>query len=109
MTNAIVYYHFEEITLECRVYDTAICIKDSHLITDDDNKKYVIDDLLNNFEWYKESRTAQDMFYEWKTHNILYEWNILKERTKDTDIELKQNRFIKFCYKVFAKIFKEKK
>ena len=108
-TSGIVYYHLENCTLECHIKDECITILYSYKVMNDDDKRDVLADLLESFPWFKEHRTVDDMFYEWKTHNILYEWNVRPSSTIHTDMELKQSRFLKFCYKVFAKIFKEKK
>lgn len=103
------YYYLGKYTVECWVSDDSISIRDSYLITDDEYKMEVITDLLSKFRWVTETRTAKDILTEWKVHNAFYQRGWQKERTKHTDIEVKQCRLLRIAYWVASKLFKEKK
>lgn len=105
----IAYYYLGKNTVECRVSDNLISIRDSYLIVDDAEKEDVLVDLLNKCPWFKESRTVEDMFNEWKVHNIFYQRGWAIERTKHTDLELNQSWIVKLGYKICSKLFKEKR
>ena len=106
MTSGIAYYYIDEITIECVVYDDNITIKDSYLVKDDNKKLEIIDDLLKSFSWFNECRNRNNILREWQVHNLFYSLNFKKDKTKDTDIELHQNIFLKFCYWFFSKFAK---
>lgn len=108
MIKAIVYYDLDGTRLECKVNDKCISIVDSYKVTNDEDKKYVIEDLLDAFPYFKEYRTVKSMIREWKAHNILFQHNIQPDRTKTTDMELKQNWFFKIGYFLISTLFKEK-
>ena len=105
----ISYYYLGKYTIECWVSDDSISIRDSYLVVDDELKIEIIEDLLANFKWFAYTRTAKDILNEWKVHNAFYQRGWQKERTKHTDIELKQCRGLRFAYTIASKLFKEKK
>lgn len=83
-------------------------ILNSYLIKDDNEKLKTILELKLKYRKELEKRTIEDLFYEWKAHNILYQKNLFKKSTKDTDFEFNQKKIIKLIYKIISKIFKEK-
>ena len=105
--SGITYYYLEDDTIECIITDDNIHIKNSYLITSDDKKLEIIDDLLESFPWFKDHRTNKDMLSEWRVHNWFYRLNIKKNNTKDTDLEYKQNFFLKLLYAIFSKLAKK--
>lgn len=83
-------------------------ILNSYLIKDDNEKLKTILELKLKYRKELEKRTIEDLFYEWKAHNILYQKKLFKKSTKDTDFEFNQKKIIKLIYKIISKIFKEK-
>lgn len=53
-------------------------------------------------------RTPKSMFREWKAHNVLHQYNISVERTRDVDFEFKQKWYYKLGYWFIATFFKER-
>ena len=107
--SGIVIYHTDSGDIACYITHENIKIVDAYLVTNDEDKKMIIENLLDSFDWYKENRTNKDVLCEWKTHNAFYQRKWLVTHTKDTDIELKQSWFKKLLYKICSKVIKEKK
>ena len=101
---SIVYYHVEDLIIECEVSSNNISIKDSYLVKKDERKKEIIRDLLQSFYWFREKRTEKDMLDEWRVHNLLYSLHLLRNHTTNTDLELNQTKVRKFLYKLVSKI-----
>lgn len=85
-----------------------IRILNSYLIKDDNEKLKITLELKSKYKKELEKRTIEDLFYEWKAHNIFYQRNILVKSTRDTDFEFNQKKITKLIYKIISKIFKEK-
>lgn len=86
-----------------------IKIKNSYLIKNDNEKLNIILELKDIFKKELENRTIEDIFYEWKAHNILYQKRLFRKRTEDTDLEINQKKLLKIGYRIICKIFKEKR
>ena len=89
-------------------FNNNIRIQDSYLVKDDNEKLKIILELKSKYQKQLENRTIEDLFYEWKSHNILYHKRICRKSTKDTDFEFNQKKLLKLGYKIICKIFKEK-
>lgn len=49
------------------------------------------------------TRTNKSWIQEWKSHNLLYKFNVFKEHTMDTDLEENESKFRLFCYKFLGR------
>lgn len=94
--------------IKVRLTNESICILNSYLVKDDNDKIEIIDELCFIFSQILNTRTRSDIFYEWKACNILYSKNIFKKRTRDTNIELNLKSCYKMLYKLICLFFKEK-
>lgn len=105
-----VYYSciINGISLKIKLTEEGISILNSYIIKDDADKKETIDELCFIFPQILEHRTKKDIFYEWKAHNILFNKNIQKKRTRDTDLEFNLKTFHRIVYRLICLIFKEK-
>ena len=107
MLSGINYYYIGDIIVECRVYDDNMCILDSYKVTSDEDKEYIVEDLLNSFPWFKESRTKKDMLNEWRAHNYFYSIKFRRANTQNTDIEIKLSLFHRFVYWFVSKVVRK--
>jgi len=107
MMSGITYYYIEDITIECVITDDNIQIKNSYQVTSDEDKVNIINDLLESFPWFKESRTCEDMLHEWRAHNYLYNIKFKTSHTKDVDFELKQKIIKRFLYWLISKLVRK--
>lgn len=66
-----------------------IKIYDSYKISDEKIQKEVIDKLLYYEEVHptKWERTKKSMVNEWYAHNLLYNMNLKRDRTRDVDLD----------------------
>lgn len=89
-----------------------ISIRNSYLIKpilEIEKKLFIIthdDEYINFIRRGGYQRTVDDMMKEWCAHNLLYDLHILRNRTKDTDLEYKQKPIVKFGYSVLYFIYK---
>ena len=94
--------------IEVTFSPTNIHIKNSYRITDDDEKRAIIKCLFKVNKKLEDVRTKEDIFNEWKAHNILFQHKFQQARTKDVDIEFNQKHFLKVGYWLIAHFLKEK-
>lgn len=85
-----------------------ICIYDSWKVTDDNVKEDFLMHLCLENEGLELCRSRKSMLIEWKAHNILYQRHLFRDRTRHTDMEWRQKKFVAFAYKVICFLFKEK-
>lgn len=57
-------------------------------------------DQFKEYDVFKRSITS--MVLEWATHNMLYNLNIQRHRTKDVDIDFPQKWYYKIGYSIFG-------
>lgn len=84
-----------------------IHIKDSYLIT---SKKDILEVLeyihgLDEYQKLQEAgytRTMESEFQEWKGHNVLYKFGILRSRTGYVDINQNESAFRKLVYAILS-------
>lgn len=84
--------------LKITICSTNIRLHDSFKIKTKEEKLFILHEIVNVFPEILEYRTIKSMLREWKAHNILYKLHILRESTKDTDIEFKQKFIFKIGY-----------
>ena len=81
-----------------RVYPSRIKLYDSAEVSKKDFDK----ELLTVKELYPEhviwKRTMRSLKREWAAHNLLYNMGIMKDRTKDVDLDYPQKWYIKVAY-----------
>lgn len=81
-------------------------IEDSYLVESEDDmilflNKVMSESDTNTIVW---KLSLSEMVNEWKGHNLLYYYGILRTRTKDVDIN-KNSWVLRFGYKILAKIY----
>ena len=84
--------------LKITISNTNIHLHDSFKIKTKEEKLFILHEIINVFPKILEYRTIKSMLREWRAHNILYKLHILRESTKHTDIEFKQNFIFKIGY-----------
>ena len=97
---------FEDI--EYIVTDNNIHVFNSYLITDDRTKIVFINHLLETYETFAKMRNLKSLLKEWKAHNICYQHNWWRDRTRDVDFEFKQKVFHKIAFWFINLFFKER-
>ena len=72
-------------------------VYDSYKIGDDIIQGEILDKLLYHEEQYpsKWNRTKGSMLNEWYAHNLLYNMNLKRERTRDVDFDNKEESVYK--------------
>ena len=93
--------------IEVTITEGNIHVHNSYLVTDDDKKRDLIHDLLENVAGLKEHRTEKSMLNEWKAHNIFYQHGWFKDHTADVDFEFKQKWYYKIGYWLVAHLMRE--
>ena len=81
-------------------------IEDSYLVESEDDmilflNKVMSESDTNTIVW---KLSLSEMANEWKGHNLLYYYDILRTRTKDVDIN-KNSWVLRLGYKILAKIY----
>ena len=89
------------------INDKCLTIFDSYKIKDNKLKEWFLFQIKLRYPIVFEKRSFKSIMNEWKVHNAFYKRNILISKVKNTDIELKQNIFVKILYSIASKIFKE--
>ncbi len=84
--------------LEINISETNIHLHDSFTIHSKKEKEFILNEIIKAFPEILNYRTFKSMLREWRAHNILYRFNILRDRTKHTDIEFKQKLKFKIGY-----------
>lgn len=51
------------------------------------------------------NRSISSMIHEWRVHNMLFSMGILKERTKDVDLNINQRWYIKALYAIISPLY----
>ena len=103
----VVKYKLKNTSVYCYITLDYISIIDSFKITDEKDMLEILNNLLKDYHWYRKTRTIEDMIYEWKAHNILYDKYLFRKHTRNVDFEVKQNKFLKYLYRVFVKMYEE--
>lgn len=90
--------------MEYYINDDNIHMIDSYKIS-----KYEFKDILNRMRSkftnnVLKNRSNYSLICEWSIHNLLYNFNIYKSRTKDTDLNHPQPLYIKIIYNIFGPI-----
>ena len=87
-----------------------IHIKDSYQVKNDEDKKCLLDAVMNSNEYItgNYSRTKTSYLREWKAHNVLYEWGVFPERTRSVDLNNDESLFRRICYFFLSKLEKTK-
>lgn len=93
--------------IEYHVGTTALTIKDSYKIEDDDIKRTFINRICEETPRIEGSRSRKSLLLEWKAHNILYRFKLFPSRTKDTDLEYAQTKLLALGYRIICFLFRE--
>lgn len=82
-------------------------IKDSYMIKSDADIKGALE-YIHNLDEYKQlqavgyTRTMKSEFAEWKAHNRLYQFGVLRARTGSVDIDQNESRLRRFGYVILS-------
>lgn len=76
-----------------------IHIVNSYHITDDTMKLEILE-LIN--QQVTINRSLKSQLTEWKAHNVLYRWHIVRSRTQTVDINENESLFARAAYKILA-------
>lgn len=84
-----------------------IHIKNSYLITKNEDINAVLEYIrgLDEYKKLKEAgytRTTTSEFQEWKGHNVLYKWGILRKNTGSVDIDQNEPKWRKAAYAILS-------
>lgn len=94
-------YNYENI----KITDKCIQLLDSFKLSKSDIK-VIVDNIIRD---YKENnvikhRTKYSILSEIYVHNFCYKLNILRERTRTTDINYPINMFVELIYKIIGPV-----
>lgn len=94
--------------LYIEVNDFNITIHNSYKISNKQKIENLLQNLFVKIEKnidcnYKTKRTLNSFINEWIAHNRLYKMHLFRKRTKDVDLEAKQNIIMKFIYFILSK------
>lgn len=70
--------------------DPNMCVKNSYLITDEEDMEAIIDKIIEynkKDDIYGWCRTKDSMLNEWAIHNMLYQAGIFRSRTGSVDFD----------------------
>ena len=92
--------------INMKVYDNVITIYDSYLMT----KKEFMNTLYFMRRIYIDNkvllnRNNYSLLCEWAVHKVLFKLGILKDRTKDVDLNLFSSIFINIIYCILGTLF----
>ena len=90
--------------VEIEITNNNVRIIDSFKITDKNSMKNILN-IVRNLAMRKGiyfKRNNKSWIQEWKAHNLLYKFHLLKSHTKDTDLEENESKFRLFCYKILG-------
>ena len=86
-----------------------VCIDKSYQITDDEEKRKIINAICDLRPEILETRTKDNLLTEWKAHNILWQLGYKQDHTAHVDFEYKQNKWHKLGFKLITMLLREKK
>ena len=72
-----------------------------------EEKTQFIQFLLDFFPYFNK-RTLRSYYLEWKAHNILYRFHILRRCTGITDLEINEPKWRRAGYHVISGLFSDK-
>lgn len=89
-------------------FGTAVQVVNSYKITDDSEKEKIIDAMLDAFPRLARCRSKKSLLVEWKAHNILFQRNYQRARTKDVDFEFNPKKLQQFGFHLITLLLREK-
>jgi len=89
-------------------FGTAVQVVNSYKITDDEEKNKILDEMLDKFPRLARCRTKRSLLIEWKAHNILFQRNYHRARTKDVDFEFCPKKLQQFGFHLITMLLREK-
>lgn len=90
--------------LEVVVTDTNCHIKNSYKVNNEMIMLGTIDLLLYHHTQFN-VRTRKSYLAEWKAHNIMYKFGFQRERTKDVDLNINEEKWKRFLYHIISWFF----
>ena len=48
------------------------------------------------------TRPINSYVAEWRAHNLLYDLHLFRSHTRDTDLNLDENKFVRFLYRIVS-------
>ena len=98
---------YKDFALKVHISEDNTTIFDSYKVKSPKDMKSIIyyikenasDDMAIN------KRNASSMIYEWRTHNLFYSLGILRDRTKDVDLNINQPWYAKALYFVLSPLY----
>ena len=85
-----------------KILTNRIKIIDSYKITDRSRMVEIIYAIQYRHPEIKFNRGYSELVHEWVAHNRLYKWKIRTDKTKDVDLEFKENWFNRFIYGILG-------
>lgn len=80
-------------------------IIDSYKIKNTEKMKTILEEISKRTNNIIRTRSRESLINEWVSHNILYNFHIMRKHTKDCDFEYEQNSLLSSCYKILRKIY----
>lgn len=81
--------------------ENVLTIVDSYEIEDKISMIEILDDISKEID-FPAGREINDMIYEWRAHNLLYNLHFMRKHTKSVDFERDQSKVLKFLYKCLS-------
>ena len=89
-------------------FGTAVQVVNSYKVTDDVEKNKILDEMLVSFPRLERCRSKKSLLIEWKAHNILFQHNYQRARTKDVDFEFCPKKLQQFGFRLITLLLREK-
>lgn len=89
-------------------FGTAVQVVNSYKVTDDEEKNKILDEMLALFPRLERCRSKKSLLIEWKAHNILFQHNYKRARTKDVDFECCLKKLQQFGFRLITILLREK-
>lgn len=94
-------YIINDIKIVCEIviqdnYSNCKIIK-SYEIISKEIQKLLLEKLLEDYPVFQ-ARSIKSYIREWRAHNTLFCWGVEQARTRDTDLNVNEKKFRRFCY-----------
>lgn len=105
MKNLIIRH--KDFILKVNASETCTTIQDSYKVKSPWDMESIIYSIKaeTTEEYAVNKRSISSMIYEWRVHNLCYNLSILRDRTKDVDLNIGQPWYIKVLYTVLSPFY----
>lgn len=98
---------YNNFILRVHISENNVTIFDSFRVKKLDDMKFIIYKLRGGYssKYAIHKRSVNSIVHEWRVHNLLYSLGIMKNRTKDVDLNINQPWYIKVLYLILSPFY----